>query len=110
MKILLIYPYWLEPRVHTEDVVNAPIGVYYIGAVLKENHYHVEILNWHHMRGKTNSIKEALKEKKPDVIGFSILQANRFGGLEIARIAKELNPRVKIVFGGVTPTFLWEHF
>jgi len=110
MKILLIYPYWLEARVHTEDVVNAPIGVYYIGAVLKENHYDVEILNWHDMNGMARKIREVLQEKKPDIIGFSILQANRFGGVEIARIAKELNPDVKIVFGGVSATFLWKHF
>ncbi|MDY7000765.1 MAG: radical SAM protein [Thermodesulfobacteriota bacterium] len=110
MKILLIYPYWLEARVHTEDVVNAPIGVYYIGAVLKEEGYDVEILNWHDMNGMARKIREILEDKKPDVIGFSILQANRFGGLEIARIAKELNPDVKIVFGGVSATFLWKHF
>ena len=46
MKILLIYPYWLEQRMNTEDVVVPPIGMYYVGAVLKENHYDVEILNW----------------------------------------------------------------
>jgi len=49
-------------------------------------------------------------EKKPDVIGFSILQANRWGAIEIARIAKQIDPTVKIVFGGVSATFLWEHF
>ena len=47
MKILLIYPYWLEQRTRTEDVVVPPIGIYYVGAVLKENNYDVEILNWH---------------------------------------------------------------
>jgi len=38
------------------------------------------------------------------------LQANRWGGIQIARIAKQIHPKVKIVFGGVTPTFLWKHF
>ena len=36
--------------------------------------------------------------------GFSILQANRWGGIEIARIAKQIDPKVKIVFGGVSAT------
>ena len=31
------------------------------------------------------------------------------GGIEIARIAKEVNPHSKVVFGGVGATFLWEH-
>jgi radical SAM superfamily enzyme YgiQ (UPF0313 family) len=110
MKILLIYPYWLEERVNTEDVVVPPIGMYYVGAVLKENHYDVEILNWCRINRTPEKINGILLEKKPDVIGFSILQANRWGGIEIARIAKKINPDLKIVFGGVSATFLWKHF
>ena len=110
MKILLIYPYWLEERINTEDVVVPPIGIYSVGAVLKENHYDVEILNWCRINETPEKISEILLEKHPDVIGFSILQANRWGGIEIAKIAKRINPEVKIVFGGVSPTFLWKHF
>ena len=110
MKILLIYPYWLEQRVNTEDVVVPPIGMYSVGAVLKENHYDVEILNWCRINETPERISEILLEKQPDVIGFSILQANRWGGIDIAKIAKQLHPEVKIVFGGVSPTFLWKHF
>ena len=29
--------------------------------------------------------------------------------IEIARIAKQLDPKVKIVFGGIGATFLWKH-
>ena len=110
MKILLIYPYWLEERSNIEDVVVAPIGIYYVGAVLKEKHYDIEILNWNNINETPEKIEKTLLEKKPDVIGFSILQANRWGGIEIARIAKKVDPKVKIVFGGVSATFLWEHF
>jgi len=111
MKILLIYPYFLEARVLTvEDVGAVPLGVYYVAAVLKDSSYDVEILNWHDINATPEKIKEILGEKKPDVIGFSILHGNRWGGLEIARIAKQIDPRVTIVFGGVGATFLWEHF
>jgi anaerobic magnesium-protoporphyrin IX monomethyl ester cyclase len=109
VKILLIYPYCLEDRLHAEDASIIPIGVYYVGALLKENHYDVEILNWHNINKTPNKIKETLVEKKPDVIGFSILHANRWGGIEIARVAKKTNNKVKIVFGGIGATFLWEH-
>jgi anaerobic magnesium-protoporphyrin IX monomethyl ester cyclase len=110
MKILLIYPYPLYDRSQEEDIKPVPIGVYYIGALLKENHYDVEILNWYNIHKTPQKIAEVLLEKKPHIIGFSILNANRWGGLEIAQIAKEMNPDVKIVFGGVAPTFLWKHF
>jgi radical SAM superfamily enzyme YgiQ (UPF0313 family) len=110
MKILLIYPFPLYDRSHEEDIKPVPIGVYYIGSVLRENGYDVEVLNWYNIHKTPQKITEALLEKKPDIIGFSILNANRWGGIEVAQIAKEINPDIKIVFGGVAPTFLWKHF
>ncbi len=110
MKILLIYPYPLYDRSQEEDIKPVPIGLYYVGAVLKEKHYDVEILNWYNIHKTPEKIGEILSKKKPDVIGFSILNANRWGGIEIAQIAKQINPDVKIVFGGVAATFLWKHF
>ena len=53
--------------------------------------------------------RSSLMASRPDVIGFSILHANRWGGIEIAAVAKALNPDVKIVFGGIGATFLWHH-
>jgi anaerobic magnesium-protoporphyrin IX monomethyl ester cyclase len=109
LKILLIYPNFLEDRVHAEDARVVPIGLYYIGAVLKENQYDVEILNWHDIHKTPHKIEETLREKKPDVIGFSIVHANRWGGIDISRIAKRIFPETKVVFGGIGATFLWEH-
>ncbi len=109
MKILLIYPYFIEERIQIEDITVPPIGIYYVGAVLKENNYEVEILNWHAIYKTPEKIEEVLTDKNPDVIGFSILHANRWGGIEIAQIAKQLDPEVKIVFGGIGASLLWEH-
>jgi anaerobic magnesium-protoporphyrin IX monomethyl ester cyclase len=108
-KILLIYPYFLEDRIHVEEIAAVPIGLYSVGAVLRDNDYDVEILNWHCSKEKPIEIESILKEKQADWIGFSIMHANRWGGVEIARIAKRLNPGVRIVFGGIGATFLWEH-
>jgi radical SAM superfamily enzyme YgiQ (UPF0313 family) len=111
MKTLLIYPYFLETRVRTaEDVRTVPLGVYYLASVLKENKYDVEILNWYNINETPHKISQVLAEKKPDIIGFSILHANRWGGIDIARIAKQIDPGVTIVFGGIGATFLWNHF
>ena len=109
MKILLVYPYFIEQRMRDEDMKAVPMGLYSVGAVLKENHYDVEILDWHEINKTPEKIREALDQKKPDVIGFSVLHGNRWGAVEIARTAKRLNPKVKTVFGGVGATFLWEH-
>jgi radical SAM superfamily enzyme YgiQ (UPF0313 family) len=111
MKILLIYPYFLETRVQTaEDVRSVPLGVYYVASVLKEHQYDVEILNWYNINSTPHKIRQVLVGEKPDVIGFSILHGNRWGGIEIARIAKQVDPQVTIVFGGIGATFLWNLF
>ncbi|MBW2437261.1 MAG: cobalamin-dependent protein [Deltaproteobacteria bacterium] len=110
MKILLIYPYFLEDRRQLEDISVVPQGVFYIAALLKKHSYDVEIINWYNINEAPQNIKSELLKKKPDVIGFSILHANRWGAIDIARIAKQVNPKVKIVFGGIGATFLWEHF
>lgn len=110
MKILLIYPYPLECRLQEDDIGAIPIGVYYVAALLKENGYDVEVLNWYNIDKTPSRVKEILREKNPAVIGFSILNANRWGGVGVARIAKQINPDVKIIFGGIGATFLWKHF
>ncbi|MCX7914225.1 MAG: radical SAM protein [Thermodesulfovibrionales bacterium] len=109
MKILLIYPYFLDKRIKEEDVSSLPIGMYYLGAILRENNYNVEILNWYNLSDRKEEIIETLIEKRPDVIGFSIVNANRWGAIDIAKIAKRILPHVKILCGGVGATFLWEH-
>jgi len=109
MKILLIYPYFIEERIHDEDIKAVPMGLYSVGAVLRESHYDVEILDWHEINRTPEKVKEALAEKKPDVIGFSVLHGDRWGAIDIARTAKQLNPKTKVVFGGIGATFLWEH-
>jgi len=109
IKILLIYPYFLDDRLYAENVGVPPIGLYYIGALLREHAYDVEILNWYDINKRPHEIEKTLKDKMPDVIGFSIVHANRWGGVDIAKVAKKILPAVKIVFGGIGATFLWEH-
>ena len=110
MKILLIYPYFVEERMRAEDVRPVPIGLYSVATVLMDEGYDVEILNWHDIHKTPEKIRETLIQKNPDVIGFSILHGNRWGGIELARVAKKVNPDVTVLFGGIGATFLWEHF
>jgi len=112
MKILLIYPRCLEPRSHelySEDVGVTPIGLYYLGALLKSRGHQVEILNWYQVEQTDRDIREILLEKKPDLAGFSIVNANRFGATDTAALVKEVLPGTVTVLGGIGATFLWEH-
>jgi len=109
MNILLIYPHFLEERIHVEEIRTMPIGIYYVAAMLKEHEYDVEIFNGCDAGHAPETIEAVLRRSQPDIIGFSILNANRWGGIEIARMAKQINPNVTVVFGGIGATFLWEH-
>ena len=109
MKILLVYPYFIDKRINEEDVSAIPMGLYYVGAMLRANGYAVDILNGHHLGSAPHRIYQVLGEKQPDVVGFSILHANRWGGIDIARMVKKVNPKATVVFGGVGATFLWKH-
>ena len=109
MKILLIYPPPIEKRVYYEEDIQAPpIGMYCVAAVLKESGYDVKIKNCHD-KEDPKEIEPLLVAENPAIIGFSILNANRLGAIEIAQLAKKINPNVRIVFGGAGATFLWEH-
>lgn len=110
MNILLIYPPFLEQRLNTEDVGAVPMGLYYVAAMARGHGYRVEILNWHDVGRRPEEIRRTLQDRRPDVIGFSVLHANRWGALDIAAVARRLLPGVRIVFGGIGATCLWEHF
>ena len=110
MKVLLVNPYCLEKRLDEDDISVVPIGLYYVGAVLKESGHDARIVNWYNVKESPGEVEKTLSTWKPDVIGFSVLHANRWGAIEIARIAKKINPAVNVVFGGIGATFLWDHF
>lgn len=109
MRTLLIYPYFIDPRIDAEDIRFVPMGLYHVASALKEQGHEAEVLNWHDRSRAEAAIERDLREKRPQVVGCSILHANRWGGIEIARMAKRIDPAVTVVFGGVGATFLWEH-
>lgn len=108
MKILLIYPPVLHERIHTQEVAVPPIGLFYVGAVLRENGHDVELLNWHNMGDRSPEVEEAFRRLQPDVIGFSVLHANRWGAVDMSLVASRVVPEAHVVFGGIGATFLWQ--
>lgn len=109
MKIVLVYPYFLEARIHVDEIAAIPMGLYYVGAMLKAHGHSVDILNWHRRPDCMDAIKELLISKHPDIIGFSIVHANRWGAIDIAGLAKQIDPQVTVVVGGIGATYLWRH-
>jgi len=109
MNIILIYPPFSIDRVHIENIEAPPIGLHYLGTLLTEKGYDVELLNWYDVKNMPHIVREALSALRPDLVGFSIFHANRWGGIQLAKIFKDHFPDVPIVFGGIGATFLDEH-
>ncbi len=108
MKILLIHPWYLSDRIDETDVSAIPIGLYYLAANLIENGHETYILNCWDRHGGQKALEDAIHKVSPDVLGVSIFHANRWGGIEAAQVARSINADIKIVFGGIGATFLWD--
>lgn len=110
MKVLLIYPPFLNKRVSSDDVASVPIGLYHVAAVLRDAGRDAQVANWHTSNLDMIKAVETVESFGPAVVGFSIVNGNRFGALDMAAMLKERNPNLTIVLGGIGATFLWEHF
>lgn len=117
MKILLIYPPYTS---HITDPIkaNPPLGLAYIAAYLEKFNYGVEILDALALgienvkrsdndpefltAGLSNEeIGGYIKKSDPDVIGiYGGVTSNIHNSHNCARIAKEINPDIPVVFGG----------
>ncbi|MFX1298795.1 MAG: B12-binding domain-containing radical SAM protein, partial [Promethearchaeota archaeon] len=52
-----------------------------------------------------NELVNWIKKLNPDVLGFSVVNANLFTANAIAKAAKAWNPNLIIIYGGYLPTF-----
>ncbi len=52
----------------------------------------------------TQNVIDSIRRQKPDVIAFGALTSTYQWGLSVAGYAKQLNPNIKVVFGGVHPS------
>ena len=109
MNILLVNPPCLDTRISDEDAGILPMGLHYIGALLREKKFGVTILNLAGRDDPLAVLEEVLVRLKPGIMGVSVLNPNRFGAMEAAALAKKLLPGITTVFGGAAATFLAEH-
>ena len=120
IKVLLINP----PATHYKGSLNfeihLPIGLMYVAAMVRDV-CNVEIFDslvFDFETRKDNAIiygappeeiRKVIEEKKPDVVGISVHATPQYRNAElVARIAKEVNPKIVTVFGGPDPSVRFE--
>ncbi|MBA7618540.1 Anaerobic magnesium-protoporphyrin IX monomethyl ester cyclase [subsurface metagenome] len=87
--------------------VMPPIGLGYLKAcLLKEGFNQIKVVD---MGGlKVESVREIIHAESPEVVGITTFTEARHNALRAVAIAKEINPRVKTILGGVHATVMYQ--
>lgn len=104
--IILIYPrtLWDIKNVTTR----LPLAALYIGTVLKENGFSVQVIDQRVDDRWADSLQECLRDR-PLWVGISSMTGRQIKwGLEASQIVRRADPTIPIVWGGVHPTILPE--
>jgi radical SAM superfamily enzyme YgiQ (UPF0313 family) len=81
-----------------------PLGLLYIGAVLKKAGHDVKLLDIDLENVTEQSFKEVLREFKPSVLGITSVTPTIKDAVKWAREAKIHNPSIRVVVGGIHAT------
>jgi len=133
MKILLVHPPWL--RFFGLGISTPPIALYSIASYIRRELSHVDIDVYNadyspktnllfsshlfasrhddYLRRLNNpddpiwqEVTKVISDYNPDILGISSMTASYCSGLNISKIAKQINPKMNVVFGGKHSTAL----
>lgn len=101
-RVLLVNPH--ETR--QSGFTNPPIGLLYLAGTLLENGIDVRVVDGC-LEGK-QAIRRALEEYAPSHVGITALTPGRLRAVEIADMAKNSDPAITVIMGGVHPTIMYQ--
>ncbi len=96
MKVLLLFK--PNPQIINTQQNIIPNGLLSIGALLLSKNIDTEVLNLTNKSWK--ECKDIIKNKNPDVVGISCFTFNRHACVKLAKVVKEVNKEINVVFGG----------
>lgn len=102
IKVLLIHPKFED--IFYEDLKLPPLGLAYIAGNLRRANYDVRILDADLSINQMEDVRKTSEEYMPDIVGISVSSSVMKASLKIARILKNINRDIRIIFGGVHPT------
>jgi len=107
-KVLLVNPYETEQT----GFSNPPLGLLYLAGTLLKHGFEVKVVDG--CTDGRDTIKLAIKDFQPDMVGITCLTPGRKKVLEIAQMVKSFNQNIPVVLGGVHPTIMYnqmmEHY
>ncbi len=117
-KIMLISPSNVIPA-DSARRLTTPIGLMYIGGILKRNNYQVQIVDspcegYNNTQREGNYVRyglsdsqlvEKISQFEPDLVGVtSMFSAHQQNALNCCDLIKKFDRDIQVVFGGVHPT------
>jgi anaerobic magnesium-protoporphyrin IX monomethyl ester cyclase len=98
---------YIVERGHETTGAYPPLGILYISAYLRREGYDPILIDQHATKVPTTHLLEEVKKIDPDIVAFNTLTDVNMGkrATFIAKIIKEWNPNIKIVFGNYHATF-----
>lgn len=105
-RILLVHPLGYESGKAQRDIsrmanVMPPLGLASISAYLTEHGLKNDVIDCYAHPESDDLISDYLKREEPPFIGFSCTTSSFLDGVRLAGLAKEIQPDIKTVFGGV---------
>ncbi|MFQ6064469.1 MAG: B12-binding domain-containing radical SAM protein [Candidatus Bathyarchaeia archaeon] len=82
-----------------------PMGILYVATYLKQSGIEVSVLDATALNLTMDETARWVKKEDPDIVGFSTLTSTSRTAPQIAKQAKEENPNLTIVFGGLHATY-----
>jgi anaerobic magnesium-protoporphyrin IX monomethyl ester cyclase len=102
MKVILINPpFSMYAGVKGHGGSAPPLNLAYIAAFLRQKRKdRIAIIDCEALRLKYKDIEKRLKEMKPEIIGITAPTPAFQQVLNVAEIAKKVNPKIKVIIGG----------
>lgn len=102
--VLLINPPWISKDQNIWHGIKGAmpsLGLLSIAAYLEQKGISVQVLDIHVEKISTAETKEVIRLVQPKIIGLSVMTATSVPSYQIATLAKEVDPNILVVMGGV---------
>jgi radical SAM superfamily enzyme YgiQ (UPF0313 family) len=109
--VLLVNPPWItrdETIWHGIKAAMPPLSLLSIGAVLEQARFDVVILDAHLGAMSEQEVADRIAEVKPQIVGITMMTSTAIVSHRIAQLAKQVDPNIRVVVGGVHPDALPE--
>lgn len=113
-KILEYAPEDAKPFIHRK-LIGPPLGLLTVAAAVKDfNVTVIDLKGEYDLHPDAPPLKELvlsyLQEYQPDIVGVTFIASELYYGLDIFRVAKQFNPQILTVAGGLHVTICPEDF